>query len=185
MTLLRAARPTFPPGQHPRFCAYEDRWDYMDNWNRIPPIVYGCPSARWVNHPSSNRLVRYDALSSHWRGVYDRKAGFAPTRTFIMRDSDPFISPVTGEYISGRAARRDHIREHDLVEAPDFYDDPDAPLTGYQEPSDGEMEEDIYIARQKLEQGYYDADPHRDDDDVFVTRQWREREEHLRAGGYQ
>lgn len=49
-------------------------------------------------------------LPSQSRGIKDRPA------FHIMRDIDPFISPVTDEVIGGRRQKREHMREHGLEE---------------------------------------------------------------------
>lgn len=34
----------------------------------------------------------------------------------VMRDIEPFVSPVDGKVVSSRSAKREHMRRHDLEE---------------------------------------------------------------------
>lgn len=63
-------------------------------------------------------------------GLYDKQTGervviekreiCAP---MIISDIEPYRSPVTGEVISGRAARRDDLKKHDAVDAREVHGD--------------------------------------------------------------
>lgn len=38
----------------------------------------------------------------------------------VIRDIQPFLSPVDGKYVSGRGARRDDLKRNNCVEAEPF-----------------------------------------------------------------
>ncbi len=43
-------------------------------------------------------------------------------RPMIISDIEPYTSPVTGEVIGGRSARRDDLKKHDCVDARELGD---------------------------------------------------------------
>jgi hypothetical protein len=42
------------------------------------------------------------------------------TRPFIVSDTPAYTSPITGEVIEGRAARREDLKKHGCIEAGDM-----------------------------------------------------------------
>jgi hypothetical protein len=41
-------------------------------------------------------------------------------RPYVMGDTKPYASPITGEIIDGRAARREDLKKHGCIEAGDM-----------------------------------------------------------------
>lgn len=186
---MKAGSSLILPENPPRFCEFSKVKIFQANWGRNPALVYGCPSGRWVNHPNTGQLILYADMTPFWREKYDRKAR-APDgqKVGIMRDLDPFMSPVGAEgrmtYVGSRQDKRDHMARFDMVEAGDV-DFATASLTGLEDPSIREIQDDIYVAKQKSEQGWFERNPD-DEDEVggFHHQASLERDKALRAGGY-
>lgn len=64
---------------------------------------------RWIWDAKTKELVPIEE--------YDR-----PTGPFVMGDIAAYQSMKTGEMIEGRAAHREHLKRHSLVEIGDAYD---------------------------------------------------------------
>ena len=47
-------------------------------------------------------------------------ADWKPVAPRILPDMEPFLSPVTGEVIGGRAQRRDDLKRHDCYDGRDI-----------------------------------------------------------------
>jgi len=67
-------------------------------------------------------VYRYDAASGRMvckdtgAPMTDGPAAYVPTPR-VIGDIEPYPSPVTGEYISGRAAKRDDLRRHGCIDS--------------------------------------------------------------------
>lgn len=167
----------------PDVVAYEDVPSFIRRWGRYPRYVYGAPIGRWVTNPRTKETQLYETMGEEDRAAYDLKARSPDgQKTGIMRDSDPFISPIDRSYISGRAARREHINRYDVIEAGDV-DWDETPCNGYVEPTDREEMEMLKEVSDKLEQGYYDLDPDRDDRRHDNELYWNGVDNRLRKGG--
>ena len=71
-------------------------------------------------------MPRYIWRDGHWvervtgeRLVPEGQA-WEPVAPYIVGDIAPYQSPVTGEVISGRAAKRDDLQRHNCVDAGDL-----------------------------------------------------------------
>jgi hypothetical protein len=47
-------------------------------------------------------------------------ADWKPAKPQIMPDMEPFVSPVSGELIGGRAQRREDMKRHDCIDGRDI-----------------------------------------------------------------
>lgn len=160
---------------------YDDVQAFIAEHGRIPSRVYGAPSGKYISHPDTGASVPLSSLSNdereRWK-IKNRANG--DQKITIMRDSEPFISPITGEVIGGRAARREHIARHDVIEAGDVDFEKES-RTGWRESTDREIEDDLRVAKEKYEQGYYRNNPHADEEDDL---KWNEIDQNLRSGGF-
>jgi len=67
------------------------------------------------------RRFRYDRASRKMVEIGASKKEKAPNvGPFVWTDSDAYQSPVTGNWIEGRAARREDLRRHGCVDAREF-----------------------------------------------------------------
>ena len=66
---------------------------------------------RYIQHPETLELIPAEEYIPP-----------QPKSHFIMGDYQPYQSMVTGEMIEGRAAHREHLRRHNVVEIGDAYD---------------------------------------------------------------
>lgn len=162
--------------------AHDEVQDFIKETNRIPRRVYGAKSGRWVNHPETGKLTHWSDLTDEEQAAYTQKQGGPSTRTWIMKDSDPFVSPIDGSVVGGRAQRRDHMLRHDAIDAGDVNFDEEQ-VHGYKPPTQREIEEDIRIGWQKAEAGYYQNNPDADDPDAELK--WNTTDQNLRRGGYE
>jgi len=67
---------------------------------------------RYIQHPITLELVKAE---EYVRPQTERTH-------LIMPDYQPYKSMVTGEMIEGRAAHREHLKRHNVVEVGDAYD---------------------------------------------------------------
>lgn len=70
-------------------------------------------------------MARYVYRDGDFRDPVTGEAMPIPERDGIcvpafIPDIQPYLSPVDGKYVSGRAARRDDLKKHNCVEAPPF-----------------------------------------------------------------
>jgi hypothetical protein len=49
--------------------------------------------------------------------MVDPNAPFVPATPMAIHDIPPYLSPVTGEYISGKRAKAEDLKRHDCVDA--------------------------------------------------------------------
>lgn len=163
--------------------AYEDVPAFIAKHGRIPARIYGAPTGLYVSHPDTGASVHWSTLTADEQDRWRRKNRAAPSQKItIMKDSDPFVSPLTGEVICGRAARREHLKAYDVIEAGDV-DFSKERATAYDGPSDREIEESLLAGKQKVEQGYYRNNPTADTDEEDDLR-WMELDRSLRSGGF-
>ena len=47
----------------------------------------------------------------------DPREDWTPTVPMLVHDIEPYLSPVSGEYIAGKRAKRDDLKKHDCVDA--------------------------------------------------------------------
>lgn len=67
------------------------------------------------------RRYRYDPATGKVVEVTTGKTDNGPGKgPFLWPDSDGYASPVTGQWIEGRAARREDLRRHGCVDAREF-----------------------------------------------------------------
>ena len=77
------------------------------------------------------------------------KAPRSQRRAFhIVKDIEPFISPITGEVIGSRTSRREHMRQHDVIEVGNEKPKPRQPVPL------PDVRHDIRIAREMVASGY-------------------------------
>lgn len=60
----------------------------------------------WVDKKTGERMP----LPADWKPVAPR----------VQPDMEPFVSPVSGEWIGGRAQRREDMKRHDCVDGRDI-----------------------------------------------------------------
>lgn len=68
-----------------------------------------------------------DVLDGQWKWIDDEtgvkfsKPLEKKTRSgpYVVPDIEPFVSPIDGKVVSGRAQKRDHMRRHDVEEIGD------------------------------------------------------------------
>lgn len=58
----------------------------------------------------------HNYLRPEYGGSWD---GLSSESTYIMPDKAGYMSPIDGKEVSGRAAHRDHMKRHDVIEAGD------------------------------------------------------------------
>lgn len=59
----------------------------------------------------------YNHLLPEYGGNWD---GLGNQSTFIMPDKDGYQSPMDGKFVEGRAAHREHMKRHNVLEAGDM-----------------------------------------------------------------
>lgn len=52
--------------------------------------------------------------------MVDPSKPFRPVTPMTVSDIEPYLSPVSGEYVSGRRAKADDLRKHNCVDAADL-----------------------------------------------------------------
>jgi hypothetical protein len=65
---------------------------------------------RWVYDKNKKEMVPYDEYHAE------------PVSAYVRGDLQPYQSMKTGEMIEGRAAHREHLKRHSLVEIGDAWD---------------------------------------------------------------
>lgn len=75
---------------------------------------------RYIQDPKTHKLIPADEYYS------------APENTsaYIVADYQPYQSMVTGEYIEGKKAHREHLKRHNLVVAEQNSARPQKPASG-------------------------------------------------------
>lgn len=59
----------------------------------------------------------YNYVRPEFGGSWD---GLGETSTFIMRDKSAYFSPIDNTVVEGRAAHREHMKRHNVIEAGDM-----------------------------------------------------------------
>lgn len=110
---------------------------YENNYDKIFGKKEKTSVKRWIQDPETLKLVPYD---EYYAGPVEN-AG-----PYIRDDVKPYQSMITGEFIEGKKAHREHLKRHNCVEAADM------PLKTPERPRDNLKEQ---IARQVYEKLRY------------------------------
>lgn len=72
--------------------------------------------ARFRYDPDTDRMVNVDTGEP----MVDPASPFVPVTPMHVPDIAPYLSPVTGEYIAGRRAKRADLEKHNCIDAGDL-----------------------------------------------------------------
>lgn len=111
--------------------------EYENNYDKIFGKKEKTSTKRWIQDPVTLKLVPAD---EYYSGPVEN-AG-----PYIRDDVKPYQSMITGEFIEGKKAHREHLKRHNCVEAADM------PLKNPERPKDNLKEQ---IARQVYEKLRY------------------------------
>ena len=111
--------------------------EYENNYDKIFGKKEKTSTKRWIQDPVTIKLV---PAEEYYTGPVEN-AG-----PYIRDDVKPYQSMITGEFIEGKKAHREHLKRHNCVEAADM------PLKNPERPKDNLKEQ---IARQVYEKLRY------------------------------